>query len=81
MVGLTVCTADPIEDCGSGVRIERRYLDVALDGIAWWHVYNGSEREGPVDFTGSPKGVVGFRRSSCGYNVNGWYVRCIIRSP
>jgi len=32
------CTKDPIEDCGSGVRIERRYLDGNLEGIAWWHV-------------------------------------------
>jgi hypothetical protein len=40
-----VCTKDPIEDCGSGVRIERRYLDGVLDGIAWWHTCGGSERE------------------------------------
>ena len=42
---LTTCTADPIEDCGSGVRIERRYLDGSLDGIAWWHLCNGVDRE------------------------------------
>lgn len=39
------CTSDPIEDLGSGVHIERRYLDGELDGIAWWHVCNGVERE------------------------------------
>lgn len=39
------CTQDPIEDVGSGVRVERRYLDGELDCIAWWHICNGVERE------------------------------------
>lgn len=39
------CTKDPVEDVGSGVRIERRYLDGGLDGIAWWHACNGVDRE------------------------------------
>ena len=43
------CTKDPIEDCG-GVRIERRYLDGNLEGIAWWHFCDGVERE---DFMGT----------------------------
>jgi len=30
---------------GSDVKIERRYLDGNLDGIAWWHICNGTERE------------------------------------
>lgn len=42
---MTTCTADPPEELGSSVRIERRYLDGHLDGIAWWHVCNGVERE------------------------------------
>jgi hypothetical protein len=44
------CTKDPVEDCGSGVRVERRYLDGNLEGIAWWHTCNGIERE---DFMGT----------------------------
>lgn len=48
---MTVCTADPIESLGSGVRIERRYLDGVLEGIAWWHpCLGGEERE---DFMGT----------------------------
>ena len=43
------CTKDPIEDCGSNVKIERRYLDGNLEGIAWWHICNGSEREDFMD--------------------------------
>lgn len=42
---MTICTADPIEDMGTGVRIERRYMDGELQGIAWWHVCNGVDRE------------------------------------
>lgn len=42
---MTECTKDPVEDLGSGVKIERRYLDGKLDGLGWWHVCNGSERE------------------------------------
>lgn len=47
---MTECTKDPIEDCGSGVQIERRYLDGALEGIAWWHLCHGVPRE---DFMGT----------------------------
>ena len=42
---MTTCTRDPVEDVGSGVRIERRYLDGSLDGIAWWHECHGVDRE------------------------------------
>jgi len=44
------CTKDPIEGCGSGVRVERRYLDGVLEGIAWWHLCHGVECE---DFMGT----------------------------
>jgi hypothetical protein len=44
-VEVNVCTREPIEDMGSGVRVERRYLNGVLGGIAWWHVCCGVERE------------------------------------
>jgi len=31
------CRADPIEDLGAGVTIERRYLDDKFEGLAYWH--------------------------------------------
>jgi len=31
------CTSDPREDIGSGVTIERRYLDGKFEGFAYWH--------------------------------------------
>ena len=36
-MSLPECTQDPKEDLGSGIQIERRYLDGVLGGIAWWH--------------------------------------------
>lgn len=32
-----VCSKDPIEDIGHGVRIERRYMNGELEGVAYWH--------------------------------------------
>ena len=34
---MPVCTKDPVVDIGHGVRIEKRYLDGRLDGVAYWH--------------------------------------------
>ena len=33
----TVCSRDPIEDIGHGVRVERRYLNGHFEGVAYWH--------------------------------------------
>lgn len=34
---MPVCTKDPVEDIGQGVRIERRYMDGKLRGVHYWH--------------------------------------------
>jgi hypothetical protein len=34
---MATCTADPREAIGSGVSIERRYIDGEFDGLAYWH--------------------------------------------
>lgn len=55
------CTADPREDIGHGVSIERRYLDGKLDGIAYWHPDGkggicGGERGAWIPFEKAPHG-------------------------
>jgi uncharacterized membrane protein len=36
-VDAPLCTADPVEDIGHGVTIERRYIDGVLSGVAYQH--------------------------------------------
>jgi hypothetical protein len=49
----TRCTSDEPEDIGHGVRIERRYLDGQLAGVAYYHDCGGTERAGWIPLDGS----------------------------